>query len=50
MLLGDKFEIFILIRGQDNELISEAEMVVIFVCIYNFEASHTSSLNYVLSA
>ena len=49
-MFGEKLEIFILIRGQDNELISEAEMVVIFVCIYNFEASHTSSLNYVLSA
>ena len=31
-------------------LISEAEMVIIFFCIYNFEALHTSSPNYVLSA
>ena len=30
--------------------ISEAEMVVMFMCIYNFEALHISSLNYVLSA
>ena len=26
-------------------LISEAEMVIIFCCIYSFEALHTSSLN-----
>ena len=30
--------------------ISEAETVVMFMCIYNFEALHISSLNYVLSA
>ena len=31
------------------ELISEAETVIIFFSLYNFEALHTSSLNYMLS-